>query len=105
LITRNWQHESTFTGKPGVSVVELYSKVEAQIMHMSIAPGSEVKSHITPVNVAMYVLEGEPIIVIGEERKVCPAGTMVESPKDIPHAIMNPSEETVRLLVMKLPKP
>jgi uncharacterized cupin superfamily protein len=53
----------------------------------------------------MYILEGEPIIEIGSERKVCPAGTLVESPKGIPHAIINPSEEIIRLLVMKLPKP
>jgi quercetin dioxygenase-like cupin family protein len=105
MITRNWQNEPIFHETSNMKAVELYNKQEGQIIHMSIAPGGEVKSHTTPVNVAMYVLKGDPTIVIGDEKKVCPAGTMVESPKDIPHAIFNQSEETVRLLVMKLPKP
>jgi quercetin dioxygenase-like cupin family protein len=105
MITRNWHHLEPFHNQNGVEGRRLYDMTEGQIIHMNIDPGSKLPSHITPVNVAMYVLEGEPIIEIGSERKVCPAGTMVESPKDIPHAIFNPSEETVRLLVMKLPKP
>ena len=105
MITRNWQYEAPVRDSSGIRVVQMYNKVEGQIMHISIAAGSELKSHVTPVNVAMFVLEGEPIIEIGDERKACPAGTILESPKDIPHAIFNPSEENVRLLVMKLPKP
>jgi quercetin dioxygenase-like cupin family protein len=105
MITRNLKDEIFYRHTAQVNVVELYDKPEAQILHMCIVPGGELKSHVTPVDVAMYVLEGEPTIIIGEERRVCPAGTMVESPKDIPHAIQNPSEETVKLLVMKLPKP
>jgi len=89
----------------GIEGRRLYDMPEAEIIHMTIDPGCTLASHITPVNVAMYILEGEPIIEIGSEKKICPAGTMIESPKDIPHGIKNPSEETVRLLVMKLPKP
>lgn len=103
--TRNWQHQDPFFRKEGIEGRRLYDLEEGQIIHMSIAPGCTLATHVTPVNVAMYILEGEPIIEIGSERKICPAGTIIESPKDIPHGIQNPSEETVRLLVMKLPKP
>lgn len=105
MITHNWQNEEPFHNKNGVEGRRLYDMPEGQIIHMTINPGCTMPSHITPVNVAMYVLEGESIIEIGDEKKVCPAGTLIESPKDIPHGISNPSEETVRLLVMKLPKP
>lgn len=105
MITRNWMQIDSFHSVNGVEGRRIYDMPEGQIIHMTIAPGCSVPSHITPVNVAMYVLEGEPIVEIGEERKVGTAGTLVESPKDIPHAIYNPSEEVVRLLVMKLPKP
>lgn len=103
--TINWQHLEPFHRGTGIEGRRLYDLPEGQIIHMSIDPGQTLATHITPVNVAMYVLEGEPVIVIGEETKICPAGTMIESPKDIPHGIKNPSEEIVRLLVMKLPRP
>lgn len=103
--SRNWQHLEPFFHKGGIEGRRLYDMEEGQIIHMTIAAGCTLASHVTPVNVAMYVLEGEPIIEIGSEKRVCVAGTMIESPKDIPHGIQNPSMETVRLLVMKLPKP
>ncbi len=105
MITRNWQQTEPFHRGTGIEGRRLYDLPEGQIIHMSVEAGNTLPAHKTPVNVVFYILEGEPIIEIGSERKVCPAGTLVESPKDIPHAIMNPSEETVRLLVMKLPKP
>jgi quercetin dioxygenase-like cupin family protein len=105
MITRNWKQEGQFYRADGVEGRRIYDQTEGQIIHMTINPGCTVASHITPVNVVMYVLEGEPTIEIGPERKVCPAGTLVESPQGIPHAIFNPSEEIVRLLVMKLPRP
>lgn len=105
MITKNWHQEIPFHNKDGVQGRRLYDLPEAQIIHMTIDPGHTLFTHITPVNVALYVLEGEPIIQIGDDIKACPPGTMIESPKDIPHGIQNPSEDTVRLLVMKLPRP
>lgn len=105
MITRNYRQTEPIHSKNGVEGKRLYDMPEGQIIHISIEPGSTLPAHITPVNVAMYVLEGEPIIEIGGEQRVCLEGTLIESPKGIPHAIMNPSEEIVRILVMKLPKP
>ena len=105
MITRHPNQLEPFHNKNGIEGRRLYDLAEAQIIHMTINPGCTLASHITPVNVAMYILEGEPIIEIGSEKKVCPAGTMIESPLGIPHGISNPSEEIVKLLVMKLPRP
>ncbi|HPS39927.1 MAG TPA: cupin domain-containing protein [Candidatus Cloacimonadota bacterium] len=105
MITRTAESETPFFNKNGIQGRNLYDLPEAQIVHMTIEPGKTLFTHTTSVNVAMFILEGEPIIEIGDESRSCPAGTMIESPKNIPHGIKNPSEETVRLLVMKLPKP
>jgi quercetin dioxygenase-like cupin family protein len=105
MITRHYQQIEPIHNKNGVEGKRIYDMPEGQIIHITIEPGSTLPAHTTPVNVAMYILEGEPIIEIGSDRKVCPAGTLIESPKGIPHAIINPSEEIIRLLVMKLPKP
>lgn len=105
MITRKYNLLEPFHNKNGIEGRRLYDFPEGQIIHMTIEPGAVLPSHVTPVNVAMYILEGEPIIEIGDEKKVCTAGTMIESPLGIPHGISNPSEEYVRLLVMKLPRP
>lgn len=105
MISKNYNQLEPFHSKDGVEGRRLYDMPEGQIIHITINAGATLPSHTTPVNVAMYVLEGDPTIEIGSERKVCTTGTLIESPKDIPHAIFNPSEETVRLLVMKLPRP
>ncbi|HNX00126.1 MAG TPA: cupin domain-containing protein [Candidatus Cloacimonadota bacterium] len=105
MISRNWKDSSPKRDMSGVKAIEMYNHEEGQIMHLSIEPGSELKTHVTPVNVAMYVVEGEPTIFIGEEQQSYPAGTMVESPKDVPHAIRNDTKEIVRMLIMKLPRP
>jgi len=91
--------------KDGLLAHRLYDHPEAQIIHMSLEPLSVVKPHTTPVNVAFYILSGVVEIEIGDERKHFSANTLVESPKDIPHAIYNNGDEIATLLVMKLPKP
>jgi len=105
MINRIWKDIEPIHDKNGVTGRKIYDKLEGQIIHMTVQAGSTLPPHKTPVNVAFYVLEGELTIEIGEERLVCPAGTLVESPMQIPHALINQTEAVARLLVMKLPKP
>lgn len=83
----------------------LYDKDAAQAIHIKLEPGESLKPHITPVDVFFFVIEGTPEILIGEEIKEVKHDTLVESPKDIPHCIYNKSNKTVRVLVVKSPKP
>ncbi len=64
-----------------------------------------MKPHITPVDVAFYVLEGNPTIMVEEEKIQVKKDDIIESPKDIVHCIYNETNKDVRVLVMKLPKP
>lgn len=105
MITRIWKDLEPIHDKNGVTGRRIYDMPEGQIIHMTVQAGSHLPAHKTPVNVVFYVLEGELNIVIGDEEKSCPAGTVAESPKDIPHALHNRTEQVARLLVMKLPKP
>jgi len=91
--------------KDGVTATRLYDMEEGQIIHLRLDAGSHLKPHATPVNVVFYVLEGDPTIEIGEERISFPAGTLIESPRDVIHCIYNYSECPVRILIMKLPRP
>ena len=88
-----------------VDVRRLYDKDSAQAMHLTLEAGESLRPHITPVDVFFYVLEGSPEILIGQEKQIVEANSLVESPKDIPHCISNNSDNLVRVLVVKAPKP
>jgi quercetin dioxygenase-like cupin family protein len=83
----------------------IYSTDKAMIVHIELKPGEKLKRHITPVDVAFYVLEGKGIIEIGEERAEAAAGSIIESPAKIPHRWLNESQSVLRVLVIKLPRP
>jgi quercetin dioxygenase-like cupin family protein len=88
-----------------MDVRKLYDADSAQIMHITLQPGQALKPHITPVDVTFYILEGTPEVLVGEERIVVQADSLVESPKDIVHCLYNNSEKPARILVIKAPKP
>lgn len=91
--------------KDGIIGNRLYNEPEGQIVHISFEPGAHLKSHITPVNVAFYVIEGTATLTIGDETADFPTDSLVHSPKDIPHAVTNNGTGTLRILVIKMPKP
>ncbi|MBM4403912.1 MAG: cupin domain-containing protein [Candidatus Cloacimonetes bacterium] len=105
MITRNVETLDSLMNDKGITAHRLYDMEEGQIIHLQLDAWCHLTPHTTPVNVVFYILEGEPTIEIGDERKPCPAGTLVESPKDIIHCIYNYTESPVRVLIMKLPRP
>ncbi|MDP8267426.1 MAG: cupin domain-containing protein [Candidatus Tenebribacter davisii] len=102
---RNYQKLGTSKNPHGIHSSNMYDKDHAVIMHLLIKAGESLKPHITPVDVAFYILEGSPFIMVGEEKIQVNKDDIVESPKDIVHCIYNETENDVRVLVMKLPKP
>ncbi len=83
----------------------LYDKDSAQAVHIKLEAGESLKPHITPVDVFFFVIEGTPEVLVGDERIKVEANSLVESPKDIVHCIYNNSNEIVRVLVVKAPRP
>jgi len=88
-----------------LDVRRLYDKDTAQAVHITLEAGESLIPHITPVDVFFYVLEGNPEILVGDEKQILEADCLVESPKDIPHCITNNSDNVARILVVKAPKP
>ncbi len=89
----------------GVDARKLYDTEKVQVIHILLNPGERLKRHITKTDVLFYVLEGEGIVEIGDERKTVEKDTLVESPSGIPHCWYNESERVLRFLVMKIPRP
>ncbi len=89
----------------GVDARNLYNKEEAMVTVISLEPGQSLKRHITPVDVAFYVLEGTGIVEVGEEKVEVTKDTLIESPKDILHCWYNESDAPLKFMVIKAPKP
>ena len=88
-----------------VDARNLYDTPDAMITIITLQPGQSLKRHITPVDVAFYVLSGTGVVEIGQEREQVGPDTLVESPKDIVHRLYNEGTEPFRFMVVKAPRP
>ena len=95
----------TFKNPHNVKAAKLYDSEHAQAIHITLEPGESLKKHITPVDVFFYVLEGTGVVEIGEEKKEVGPDTLINSPARIPHCWYNQSEQVLRVLVVKVPRP
>ena len=95
----------TIQNPHGVKVSKLYDTEHAQTMHITLEPGEALKKHITPVDVFFYVLEGTGVVEVGNEKQEVKADMLIDSPSRIPHCWYNEGEETLRVLVVKVPRP
>ncbi len=105
MITRKLEEAGVMNNAHNVDARNLYNTPDAMITIITLQPGQSLKRHITPVDVAFYVLEGRGVVEIGEEQEEVSGGTLVESPKDIVHCWYNRSSEVLRFMVVKAPRP
>ncbi|MBA4410396.1 MAG: cupin domain-containing protein [Bacteroidota bacterium] len=103
-ITR-YQDQEKHQNPHGVDVRKLYDKESAQVSHITLQPGESLKPHKTPVDVFFVVLEGSPVIQVGDEEEICEKDSLIESPAHIVHNIYNASPDIARILVVKAPRP
>lgn len=88
-----------------VSARALHDTEHVQVSMVTMKPGEALKRHVTPVDVFFYILEGEGIVEIGEEREQVSADQLIDSPAQIPHRLLNESDREFRFLVVKTPRP
>ncbi len=88
-----------------VKAAQVYDSEHAMVVHLTLEPGQSLKRHITPVDVFFYVLEGVGVVEIGDEKQTVGADSLIESPARIPHCWYNQGDQTLRILVVKVPRP
>ncbi|MHA1294177.1 MAG: cupin domain-containing protein [Promethearchaeota archaeon] len=88
-----------------VDVKKLLNFKHATIVHIELKPGESLRKHKTPVDVNFYILDGEGIVEIGEEKEVVKKDQLIFSPAKIPHLLRNESTKNFRFLVIKTPTP
>ncbi len=105
MIIKRLQDTPIMKTAHNVDARNLYDTENAVISVITLKPGQALKKHITPVDVAFYVLRGKGVVEIGKEKQEVEANTLIESPKDIVHCWYNESEEDLSFMVIKVPKP
>lgn len=88
----------------GVDARKIYNTKNAVAVHMTIKPGQSLKKHMTPVDVFFYVLEGEGIVEVGNEKKKVTQDTLIDSPAKY-HIAGTMKAKNLRILVVKVPNP
>ncbi len=88
-----------------VEVRKVLKKEHVQVVYLKFLPGQRIPSHVTPVDVFFYVVEGRGSVTIGDVSAEVAEGDIVFSPKGIPHSVENASEGLLKLLVVKTPNP
>ena len=84
-----------------VDVRKLHGSPSTDVVVITLQPGEALKRHMTPVDVLFYVLEGKGTVVIGDEEAEVEKDSLVESPKSVPHLLMNESDDVFRVMVIK----
>lgn len=105
MITKKLSEVEIMNNAHGVDARNLYNTEDAMITVITLNPGQSLKRHITPVDVAFYVLEGTGVVEVGDEKMDVTKDTLIESPKDIVHCWYNESSNPLRFMVVKAPKP
>ena len=105
MITKSIEATPVMETIHGVDARGLYNSPELIVTVITLQPGEHLKRHITPVDVAFFVLEGTGIVEIGDEKAAITVGTLVESPKDVLHCWYNQSDQQLRFMVIKAPRP
>ena len=88
-----------------VDARKIYDTKNAQAVHITLNPGESLKRHITPVDVFFYVLQGEGVVEVGDEKKIVGPDIPIESPAKIVHCWYNKGNEMLRVLVVEVPRP
>jgi mannose-6-phosphate isomerase-like protein (cupin superfamily) len=88
----------------GVKAQPLHSTEHVQVVMITLQPGESLKLHVTPVDAFFYVLEGEGIVKIGDEKEMVRKDQLIHSPARIPHRLLNESDTVFRFLVVKTPR-
>jgi mannose-6-phosphate isomerase-like protein (cupin superfamily) len=88
----------------GVDARMIYSHENASVTIITLRAGEQLRRHITPVDVFFYVLEGQGVIEIGDEREMVGPDTVIHSPARVVHCWYNESDYPLRVLVVKTPR-
>jgi len=104
MIVKHYGSEKKMENPWGLQVIKLHDSAYGEVLHLTLSPEESMIPHISPVNLLFFILEGEPLVRIDNEKKTVTCGSFVESPAGSVTCVSNPTANPVRLLIVKIPK-
>jgi quercetin dioxygenase-like cupin family protein len=80
---------------------KLYTSDKIGLVHLRLDPGEAVETHINPLVVVFYVLEGTGTVTLDKQEIECSPGTVIEVPAGLNRGWQNRGDSVLRLLVVK----
>ncbi len=65
-----------------------------------LEPGRALEEHVDPYEEVYFILSGEGVMVVGDEKKNVKPGDAIWLPRGVPHALYNNAETPCRILVV-----
>ncbi|MDY6970950.1 MAG: cupin domain-containing protein [Thermodesulfobacteriota bacterium] len=108
MIVRNMNQEEVLQGLyrahgGGVAAMLLDSRVLQGILflaHGILQPGKMLEAHIDPYEEIYYILQGEGIMMVGNEKQRVKSGDAIWLPHGLAHALENDTQEDCIILVI-----
>ncbi len=104
MIKKHFRTESMMPNPWNLKAQKFHDSSCGDVLHITLDPGESMVRHIPPVDVSLYVLEGEPVMESGESKQQVEQDTYIETPKGSVMCVYNQTEKKVRLLIIKLSK-
>lgn len=83
-------------------VAKLLQQPSVKVVKITLAPGGILPEHTTPVHATVVALAGSGTVSIGPKKQPLTEHGAVFLPKGIPHAVMNPGNKPLVLMVHHL---
>jgi len=80
---------------------KLQSDDRTEVIQLHLPPGAEQASHLNPVPVIFYLLEGSGILTVRNQEIEVAAGDLVQVEQGIMRSWKNKSDGILKLLVLK----
>ncbi len=104
MIVKHYTTEAQMVNPFNLQVIKFHDSAEAELLHLTLDAGESMLLHIPPVNLLYYILAGEPMVRVGDEKYYVQPESYVESPAGLATCVSNPSQTKVRLLIVKTSK-
>jgi quercetin dioxygenase-like cupin family protein len=88
---------------PEFKAEKIFSNKKTEIIRIEFIEKGFFKKHYAPVDIWIYVLEGEGIAEGEREKIKISKDDMLFSPAGNPHKIINTGKGSLRILIIKIP--
>jgi quercetin dioxygenase-like cupin family protein len=73
------------------------------VILFGFAPGQELSEHTSSLSAALYFVQGEADITLGEDKKEARPGTWAHMPPHMPHSVVAKTPVIMLLLMFQKP--